>query len=371
MKIRQEEQPFLQTDPLTNELFSEDAVFFDIETTGFSPRLSQLYLIGCATRSGDTFTIHQFFAEHMGEEEAILQAFFEVLSSYRKIISYNGVGFDIPYLKGKCEQFGIAEPFDDMQYIDMFKSVSKIRHILNLPDYKQKSIEHFLHLTRKDTYSGGELIPIYESYTRTTDEAQLALLLLHNYEDVTGMIRLLPILSYTRLFSEPERDLIHASAKLHTKDSISELAISASLRYALPQTFDVRIGQFQISVTGDRLELTVPLTDDALKYFYPNYKDYYYLPLEDTAMHKSVASYVDKAHRKQATASTCYTKKKGMFLPQFDPGFQSPAFYKNYRDKISYFACTPSFTENDAAVSAYASHLLTHFGNRKSVLHDF
>lgn len=371
MKIRQEEHSFLQTDLLTNELFSEDAVFFDIETTGFSPRLSQLYLIGCATRKGDTITIRQFFAEHMGEEEAILQDFFEVLSSYRKIISYNGIGFDIPYLKGKCEQFGIAEPFDDMQYIDMFKSVSKIRHILNLPDYKQKSIENFLHLTRKDTYNGGELIPIYESYTRTTNEAQLALLLLHNYEDVNGMIELLPILSYTRLFTDPAHDLIRASAKLHTKDSISELAISASLRYALPQVFDIHIGQFHLFITDDCLQLTVPLTDDALKYFYPNYKDYYYLPLEDTAMHKSVASYVDKAHRKQATASTCYTRKNGSFLPQFDPDFQSPAFYRNYRDKISYFACTPAFVENETAVLSYAIHLLTQFGNRKTASYDF
>lgn len=34
--------------------FTEDALFFDIETTGFSPARTSLYLIGCASRQGDT-----------------------------------------------------------------------------------------------------------------------------------------------------------------------------------------------------------------------------------------------------------------------------------------------------------------------------
>ena len=46
-----------------------------------------------------------------------------------------------------------------------------------------------------------------------------------------------------------------------------------------------------------------------------NYKDYYYLTTEDVAVHKSVAHYVDTKYRKQATASTCYEKHTGEFLP--------------------------------------------------------
>ena len=54
-----------------------------------------------------------------------------------------------------------------------------------------------------------------------------------------------------------------------------------------------------------------------LKYFFENYKDYFYLPDEDEAIHKSIAQFVDKNHRVKATKNNCYTKKSGYFLPVF------------------------------------------------------
>lgn len=59
---------------------------------------------------------------------------------------------------------------------------------------------------------------------------------------------------------------------------------------------------------GTEALLKVPIYEEELKYFYSNYHDYYYLPTEDVALHKSVAGFVDKAHRVNATAATCYTR---------------------------------------------------------------
>ena len=50
MQTWHKELNFDNTDTLTNALFAEDSVFFDIETTGFSPANTTLYLIGCAGR---------------------------------------------------------------------------------------------------------------------------------------------------------------------------------------------------------------------------------------------------------------------------------------------------------------------------------
>ena len=36
-------------------------------------------------------------------------------------------------------------------------------------------------------------------------------------------------------------------------------------------------------------------------------KNYYYLPEQNCAIHKSVAAYVDKSRRTAATKNTCYT----------------------------------------------------------------
>ncbi len=77
---------------------------------------------------------------------------------------------------------------------------------------------------------------------------------------------------------------------------------------------------------GCDAKLSVHMIYGTYKYFFENYKDYYYLPLEDRALHKSVGSLVDKKYRKQATAATCYEKQSGAFLPVSDLTLFSPVF---------------------------------------------
>jgi len=126
MKTFHEEIPDLCQDALTDQLFDEHSIFFDIETTGFSPAASTLYMIGCARRKSNRICIDQFFAEKPEEEAEILAAFFQMLSPYTTIITFNGVGFDIPYLKAKADHYKFPEHFRDFEYLDIFKSVSSI-----------------------------------------------------------------------------------------------------------------------------------------------------------------------------------------------------------------------------------------------------
>ena len=81
MKTFHEEIPDLCQDALTDQLFDEHSIFFDIETTGFSPANSTLYMIGCARRKSNRICIDQFFAEKPEEEAEILAAFFQMLST--------------------------------------------------------------------------------------------------------------------------------------------------------------------------------------------------------------------------------------------------------------------------------------------------
>ena len=83
---------------LSDRIFTEDTIFFDIETTGFSPAHTMLYLIGCATRKDDKIVIEQFFADTPEDEPLILASFLSLLEKYGTIITFNGIGFDIPYL---------------------------------------------------------------------------------------------------------------------------------------------------------------------------------------------------------------------------------------------------------------------------------
>lgn len=64
--------------------------FFDIETTGLSPKNASIYLIGAAFLQDKKWTLQQWFAENTAEEEAILDAFLKFAAPYRKLVHFNG-----------------------------------------------------------------------------------------------------------------------------------------------------------------------------------------------------------------------------------------------------------------------------------------
>ena len=143
-----------------------------------------------------------------------------------------------------------------------------------------------------------------------------------------------------------------------------ELILSIEPEFPFPKHISRRMGSVYFYAKGKKCTLSVRLEEDALKYFFPNYKDYYYLPAEDTAIHKSVASYVDKEHRRQATAATCYTRHEGSFLPQYEE-LISPSFKHDYKEKISYFELTEKFLLSPELIKSYVNHLLEAIKNKK------
>ena len=124
-----------------------------------------------------------------------------MLSPYTTIITFNGVGFDIPYLKAKADHYKIPEHFRDFEYLDIFKSVSSIKFLLKLENYKQKTIESFWVLKEKDEKTGGDLIHVYFTHVKHPTEETMHLLRIHNYEDVLHMIDLLSVLSYLEVLN--------------------------------------------------------------------------------------------------------------------------------------------------------------------------
>ena len=81
--------------PEIQQYMPEDALFLDIETTGFQGAYQSCYLVGILSRKKDSFTETQFFAETEAEEEAMLRAFLEELTAYKTIITFNVDMFDL------------------------------------------------------------------------------------------------------------------------------------------------------------------------------------------------------------------------------------------------------------------------------------
>ena len=341
----------------------EDLLFFDIETTGFSGDTSSLYLIGCTYHQNGCWNLIQWFADTAASEEDLLHAFFGFLKQFRILVHFNGDGFDIPYLLKRCRHFGLPYDFSAVESVDIYKKIKPYRKLLELDSLKQKAIEQFLGISRTDQYSGGQLIEVYRDYLVTHEAFLYDLLILHNEDDLKGMPVILPILNYPDFLEHPF-SLKHWQI-LEKPDIFGQihhqLELTCESDYHLPVPFEHTFLPVSCEAADCCLTLTVDLFDGTLKHFYPNYKDYYYLINEDTAVHKSVGEYVDRSARTKATAKTCYTRQCGCFAPQFEPLWE-PVMKENPRDKLTYVPVDQLPLDDCDCFSTYLRQLLSHLG---------
>lgn len=330
-------------------------LFFDIETTGLSARTSQLYLIGCLYTDGSHFCLHQWFAENPSEEAAVLDAFHHYLTQLPKdcrLLHFNGNGFDIPYLRQRYDRYHKPFALDQFDSLDLYRLIRPYKTLLGLPSLRQKAIETYLGIERTDPFDGGQLIAVYEDYVDTRSESGLKALLLHNEEDVRNMPRLLTIFN---LNSYMEADYSLVGERLHPAHCLdgsvrNELLVTLCSPFALPRPISLRLDN-SLYLTADktRISLAVPLFTLSLKHYFEDAKNYFYLPDEDRAVHKSVGIYVDKEHRVKATRDTCYIRREGVFLPCpagmclteapescFGTGTQPLLFQRNRKDRDYY-----------------------------------
>ncbi len=323
----------------------ENCVFFDIETTGFSSKNTHVYLIGVVVFEDDIWKSIQWFATNKDDEINVLNRFFDFIHNYHVLIHFNGEGFDIPYLRQKADYYGIKTYFDSLISIDLFKAASRFKKYLKLENYKQKTIEKFLGIHRDDKFSGGELINVYADYVKTRNPEAYELLLLHNREDIAGITVLLPMLSYSRI-------LDGAFEFESYEKNTEEVIFNCRLSFDVPKRVSLGFGPYYVTIYGQTMKVRVSIYSNELKFFYKNYNDYYYLPAEDVAMHKSVAFYVDKDFRTKAKAANCYSKKTGAFIPQFNEIV--PTYFKiDYHDKTMYIELTEDFLKDKHTLHRY------------------
>jgi len=344
-----------------------ETIFFDIETTGFAAKSSKLYLIGTvhAVDLEGTFEYTQFFAEKENEEALVLFAFFDSVKNFKNIVHFNGNGFDIPYILAKCRSYNMLFNFDRFAGYDLYKEAQKHKNCFKTENLKQKTLEEFFGVFREEKYSGKELINLYYEFLNPENRADskkeelLKLLLLHNLQDIRGMLSLLGIYSYSCAF---QGDFVFDSYTMNEFKGYDnhikkELFMNFTLTHPVPGRISGGNDVFYFSMNEKSCKIRVLVRTDELKFFYPDFKNYYYLPKEDFAIHKSVSFYVDKDYRTQAKAATCYSRKSGCFLPEYEEVI-CPYFKAEYNDKVLYFEADSEFLSNKKKLKDYALHVL-------------
>ena len=326
----------------------EQAALIDIETTGFRASSSHLYLIGAAFYSGKGWVIRQWLAENYLEEPLLLLSLSDFLKGKELLIHFNGTRFDIPYLQEKYQQYHLSSPMTDIRSKDLYLLFRPLAKRFGLRSMSQKALEEFSGICREDAFDGRQLIWVYSAYASGKDRSGEPLLLLHNKEDVEGMLHLAGLFALTNTLD----GAFEVDSVTWGTDPQSSLRILQGLaRPAIPWPGHLSsaadTGWASLSAKGSRLSVAIPLRTGIMYHYYRDYRNYYYLPREDMAIHKSVAQFVDKQFREKATASNCYIKKEGVFLPQPEE-WHTPSFRADPDDTVSWFL---SGTENEMSVS--------------------
>lgn len=291
---------------------SKPVCFFDIETTGLSPKISSLYLIGAAFFDGSHYILKQWFADDYVSEKQLLLSFSEFCRPFSGFVHFNGTTFDIPYLEKKYTAYHLPSPFEQKDSLDLYRKIRNKKALFAVPDMKLQTLEKRLCFHRHDTYTGKDCIRLYTEYMQrkyfrdVKAEELKQKLFLHNHDDLLGTILCCQLLPYA--FCHPKR----LSFQIKQTFVVVQGELSFTFPFSVQYDNDtgVRFHMHQSEVCVE-----IPLFHGTLYHFYPDYKNYFYLPKEDTAIHKSVGIYVDAAYRQKAAAANCYTKKDGAFFP--------------------------------------------------------
>ena len=354
--------PDTHIDSLLNIIDSFDVsehVFLDIETTGLSPKNSVCYLIGLAYYKDTSFECTQFFADTPGDEPVILQEFLSYISRFKAVVTYNGDTFDIPYIISRCKCNSLStESVFPMEHIDLYKTARQVNSLLKLDNLKQKSIENYLGIDRDDVYSGGELIDTYKEYIikyklKEDTFAELSRLLLHNREDICALPEICSILSLRQLLSDDLSLLKFVNSSI--KSGVLNYKFKTDCPF--PKKLVINNSSIQLNIYDNIAEISINITEEELKHFYKDYKNYYYIPEEGQAIHKSVAAYVDTSFKEKATKENCFTKKNGDFLPAVCE-LEIPRFKLEYNSTDEYFLFNDAFLNDESVIRQYCSGII-------------
>ncbi|MDD7220037.1 MAG: ribonuclease H-like domain-containing protein [Blautia sp.] len=284
----------------SSQKYNFSPVFYDIETTGLSRNSTFLYMIGTVAPEGNQWYFFQWMAESREEEGTILRIFSQFLNAHTCLISYNGERFDQPYLESRYDDYRLPSPFNNISSLDLYLELKPLKNLLKLTSMKQPSLEKFLNLPKRSFPDGGECVSLYKKFLITGDSHLADILMGHNQEDVYGLGRILTMQSYLCLLNSRYES---TSAVYDDGNVIFTLQLPCSL----PENFSNGTCEFYIKGQEKEVRLLVKAKNRRLKRYYENFKDYYYLPEEDTIIPRALGSGISKQYRKAATKKTCYT----------------------------------------------------------------
>ena len=236
----------------------EKIAFLDLETKAYGRKNSHILYLGLIFLENSTWQVRQWLPEEPEEEKTMLQEVLSLLPCFSCLIHYNGNSFDLPVLTKRCSALNLPLDLSQMESVDLYRAFAPLKKLLGFPHLDQRSLENFLGLERTGIF----------------------------INDLLQLPGLLPLFSYLALL---EGGFSVTSASLKGGDSEEPaLSIQAELLKPVPKPFSLHLPTGYLSCEEKEFGFLMYGIRDTLKYFYPDYQNYYYLPEEDMVIHKSI-----------------------------------------------------------------------------------
>jgi hypothetical protein len=172
----------------------EDFIIFDLETMGLFTR--PIILFGVAKVSGNNIFINQYLLRNIKEEPAALIGFLSHLSKGRAFITFNGLTFDVPYLKERLAYYRMKGDLEKPHFDILHFSRRAWKE--RVPDCRLSTLEKYLlGIERKDDVPSALVPDFYETYLRTKNVGPLVPIVEHNKQDLITLANI-----FSRLHEE-------------------------------------------------------------------------------------------------------------------------------------------------------------------------
>jgi uncharacterized protein YprB with RNaseH-like and TPR domain len=199
-------------------LSPERLLFLDTETTGLLDKEdAYVFLVGLGFYEENGFRLLQFFLTEPEEEIALLQVLSRCLGHWDGIVTFNGLGFDLPMLQRRYEKHGLTFPLETPPQLDLLP----LARCLWRPRLRRRGLrsleENILNIQRQEDLEGALLPARYEAYLQDRDLIPLWGAFEHNALDVLAMAGLLSRMATLLNVEEPD-ELYYAEDRLGMGD---------------------------------------------------------------------------------------------------------------------------------------------------------
>jgi len=336
-EISKEKDLFIKvSDILFPKTKKEKILLYDIDTTAFEPANGCVFLIGMIYFTDNDLKVKQLFADNINEELPLIKEFLDFTGNYDVVLNYKGDSFDLPFIKGRLDKYrnslnadeinGIYKKLNNLYQIseDMFGYIRPLKKEMELDSSRLDRLRRITGQRISEKISGENISRFYIIYSANKKLKALREAICSSCRsEYIGEYNPKPVPDDLAHIKTGNEETFMSDLLQRNCENIEAVLYLCRLAYL----FKLISNDFETETKdeGDLISIIFNFGSKTyrfsliketkkLKQYYVNYRDYYYFPLEDMAMHKSVAEFTDSSSKKKATADTAYSYVSGSFV---------------------------------------------------------